>query len=178
MRRVFEALLFLLLLVIDARAESVEEFISTNLEPLKGWIVIADGDSMRRIPGTVERKGTGVAVSTFLSGISESTLVSAVVVFSGGELLSTPLHSLRIDELSTDQDPKNAVNALNLTLQNARARVQALEGELHLLNIAKRKESGLDEVDGVYERIAQYEEHIAEFERAEHNLQVLEKLVK
>lgn len=125
-------------------------------KPSTQWLVISDGQVLKRVSAEREEQEGAVKVVAALSQVSTETMGSFVVMTEDGTIFSTPFTSLKVNELEQESIHLAEVQVpiLRELLEQERAKLEAKKGELSLVNLKKRKEFGFDEVDKIYERIA------------------------
>lgn len=151
------AFIFLLFFVpLSGVSEEYSAEIAVDGKPSTQWLVISDGQGIRKVVADRVHKADKVIVKADLSLVDEKTMGSFVVLTETGQIFSTPLTLLKFNELEKESIhlAEEQIPFLQEQLEQERARLEAKRGELNLVNLKKRREFGLDEVDRVYERIA------------------------
>lgn len=156
MRLIFSFLFSLVAIVGLAYAQQVEEHVRVVGVVSKAWVIIADADQSKVVPAAFEMKGDEVFISALLSGTSDSTLVATGVELVNGEVHTTALHSPWVREVPFDSGAEKLSEEARVRnlVEEYRRKLKRLEGELQLVTLTKRQESGLDEIDKLYEKIA------------------------
>jgi len=154
--------LFTFLAASPVRAEIYEFELKFEGKAVGQWILVARDAVFEKVLADREDIEGGAKIRADLNDLSDDTLVSFVVIDGEGVIHSTPLASLRRNELEQESVhlAEKQIPLLESQVSSAKKRLYNFESEMKLANLRKRKEHGFDKIDLIYERVAAIQEEI------------------
>ena len=166
------ALLLGLCLVSTSSALDIQGTLPFESEPVEQWAVVFDGGRPKLLPARAVKSLKSISVTGSAEALPPSTYVAVAASYVDGTVKSTPVVKLGHESLSGEGAARGIEEKRSLLAQKT-LRVEELDGELARINEKVKRESGLIEVDAVYEKIAVIDREIAEEERAQRALRNL-----
>ena len=141
-------------------------------EPVDQWAVVFDGGRPKLLPARAVKSLKSISISGSAEALPSSAYVAVVASYVDGSVKSTPVVKPGQESFSGVSSARGIDEKRSLLAQK-KLRIEELDSELTRINEKVKKDSGLVEVDAVYEKISVIDREIAEEERAQRALREL-----
>jgi hypothetical protein len=147
-----------------AQAEALSTSVPFLGEPRREWIAVLDEQQLRLVKADVIKTPEALHLSAVFPGLPTEFKMAGVVEYEDGRVISNPLHEPERVNLPKESShlARERIERLRRQEVDLQRQIQDLNAEADRLRRSLRLSAGLDDVDRVYDRVAQLEERLNE----------------